>query len=261
MRLLILTFFIAFTVPLNAALMIAPTQLIFDDADRMKEVVLINTSDSPKSYRLGFTDKIQLSNGQYQNLEDGKVSEHSASEYLRFTPRQVRLLPGERQVVRVMKRNVTALPQGDYRSHLNFSVLPERSLDAIDEPVNGVRMQITALISYSIPVVFGIGQNNSAFEIQSYNIINNDKTSTVTVDISKQGDFGIMGRLEIWKNNSTGSPLRIGTLNGANIFRETDQIRYAIKTNQSIQPEDDLTIKFVDTSTRKIVDEKFIDKG
>ena len=89
---------------------------------------------------------------------------------IRMAPRQVRLAPGESQVVRLLLRRPGKLEEGEYRSHLLFRELPsaEMGFDVtrVEEDQKDIGVKLVALTSVSLPVIVRQGrlQANVSFD-------------------------------------------------------------------------------------------------
>jgi len=226
---------------------------MFDTNDRDKEVILINTSNETRTYRLSWEDKRQLANGNYE--DEVQNYPYSAAPHLRFSPRQVKLAAGERQVIKILKRNVNALDRGDYRSHLNFTVLPRES-GASQETQSGISIRLESLINYSIPVIFKVGNDSSRAQIEA---VTWETKDALSVNISKNGLSSIFGRLEIW-GTINGQDKRLDYLNGVNIFRESTLMTFDLNIPKDVmdsQPRN-IRVVYLDVITNQTQSEIFV---
>ena len=76
-------------------------------------------------------------NGIYKTIEGPaeKFGVNAIENYIRYSPRQVRLNPNEKQTIRLMMRRSNSMKEGEYRSHLMFSPIPDP--DSTESLLNG----------------------------------------------------------------------------------------------------------------------------
>jgi len=209
-----------------ANLLISPTRVAFSDRERVQSITLINSGNETKSYRMGWEEKRVDDNGNYVMLTDEeKQSFPIASPYLRFTPRQVTLGPGERQVVKVLARRKANMPEQEYRSHLLFTALPiDRSNDN-RSPSKGMLMKLNLLMSYSVPVLLRNGEASIETQIEEV-VINpvpeKPNMRQLLVKLSQKGNISSTGSLNAYyipfgSNNS----INVGTLNDFSFYNDS----------------------------------------
>ena len=107
-----------------AQLSVSPKRVIFEGRERSQELLLLNTGDTSKTYRIHFKQLLMTEQGGFAAVESPAFS---ASQAVRFSPRQVTLAPGSSQTVRLLLRKPKGFADGEYRSHLTFSELPDDS--------------------------------------------------------------------------------------------------------------------------------------
>jgi fimbrial chaperone protein len=219
----------------QASLLISPMSITFTDRDRSAQVVIINTSTVTRNYRIEWSQKKAVVGGGYEELtpEESK-SFHTASSMLRVSPKQVRLAPGERQTVKIAARKPKDLADGDYRSHLKFTALPEQSAPAEGEPGS---IKIKVLLSYSIPVIVRKGAEKYEVTIDSVKIeprTNTVKTKTsppgdLLVTISRLGPTTMHGSINAyWQADGDHEEVLVGILNHARLYSELSQSHYKL---------------------------------
>lgn len=211
----------------NASLLISPTRLAFDERDRVQTVTLINPTQKTNVYRVGWTEQKIGTNGSYENLSEKELESFPiASPFMRISPRQVTLGPGERQVVKVMLRRKSDMEEKEYRSHLTFTALPDASNDAKGQS-QGMSMKLNLLLSYSIPVVMRKGQLNVKTEISDIEIVKNENAEIkrLLVKLSRTGKMSTTGNLNAYFTpEGTTDKVNVATLNGFNFFPDTSSV-------------------------------------
>nr|WP_136249913.1 fimbria/pilus periplasmic chaperone [Ningiella ruwaisensis] len=211
----------------HANLLVTPKRVVFSDRDRTQQVVLVNAGNKPRSYRIEWKEYQQLPTGGYKILsEEEAQGRNKASDYMRFSPRQVRLEPGERQVVKIMARRKAGMPRGEYRSHLLFTALPPE--EEVEAPEEGISMKLHVLVSYSIPVMMNIGYETPNFSITNIEVAQTpeegDKFADLNVGLDKLGDFSAYGRINaFFKPEGVDNFSQVAVLNGVNVFGEANE--------------------------------------
>ncbi|HEX8614319.1 MAG TPA: fimbria/pilus periplasmic chaperone [Telluria sp.] len=139
-----------------AGLMLNPTRVVFTKNQRAAQVELINSDSSPATYRISLVNRRMTESGEFTSADTAGPQDRFADTMLTFSPRQVTLLPGNAQVVRVMLRKPGDLAAGEYRSHLHFEKLPDASATSVEQQSAGpqqIGVVLNSLIGASIPVI------------------------------------------------------------------------------------------------------------
>ena len=202
-----------------ASLLVSPTRVAFEERDRTQQVVLINTGDKKRTYRVEWHEFTADEGGDYRDVTDPNF--RKASEYIRYSPRQVTLNPGERQVIKLMARKKNDMVNGEYRSHLKFVVLPEQSELEQQAPAEGVSMKLNLFLSYSIPVVLKKGDDtiNPIIEDLRMTRVDSDKPA-YRVLLSKDSEYGAIGNVIAYFKDNANNLTQLALLNNINFFHE-----------------------------------------
>jgi fimbrial chaperone protein len=183
-----------------ANLLINPTRVQFNANDRTADVTLINTSKFTTTYRLGWVEKKAKINGGYHDLNATEAANFpTASNMIRFSPKQVTLKAGERQTIKLAIRRPQNLAAGEYRSHLQFKALPPKTLEEGFNP-NASATAINIVLNFAIPVVVQQGslQYDLATSGAQISFNPNQKTGSVEVDLSRTGIHSATGHLNAY---------------------------------------------------------------
>ena len=197
-RLLIKCFILfcfSFSFSTQATLLISPTKVTFNDRERSKQLILINTSNKPVTYRLAWEQKKVLADGSYQMLTEQETKTFPiASSMIRFSPKQVKLQPGERQIIKIAVRRPKVLEQGEYRSHLKLHAIPDERPQSQEE---GMSIKLNMLFSYVLPVVVRKGEAEPQLEISAVSLLKETEKSkkTVIVSLSNNSLYSTTGNL------------------------------------------------------------------
>lgn len=202
-----------------ADLLVSPTRISFEERDRTEQVTLINSGTVKRTYRLEWKEQTANEFGAYSVVTDSNF--RSASSFIRFSPRQVTLNPGERQVIKLMKRKTGDMPDGEYRSHLKFVILPTQSDLENQDEAEGVSMKLHLFLSYSIPIILKKGEArvNPVIDNLSVGKGSNNKLE-LKVAMSKTTDYGAVGNVEAYFKDTANNLTKLALLNSVNFFHE-----------------------------------------
>ncbi|MES2901259.1 MAG: molecular chaperone [Pseudomonadota bacterium] len=141
----------------RAELMLNPTRVVLANHQRAAQVELINNGKEPATYRISLVNRRMSETGEFSNADTPAEGEQFATDMLSYSPRQITLLPGTAQVVRVMVRKPDGLAEGEYRSHLHFEKLADAagatSVEGATAPGAQIGVVLKALVGASIPVI------------------------------------------------------------------------------------------------------------
>ncbi len=181
---------------------ISPTRVVLDAGGRGASVTLYNSGGAPVTYRI---DEVELGldeQGNYRQLAEGEAAPWAATPYLRFSPRQVTLQPGQRQSVRIIARAPRDLPPGELRSHLSISSIPlvapveDKPTDPA-EPGKERTVAVTVGLDYriTIPVLLRTGQPAGGAAIEAALPDPAADRPTLVVTLARTGlrsDYGVL---------------------------------------------------------------------
>ncbi|MBU1619225.1 MAG: fimbria/pilus periplasmic chaperone [Gammaproteobacteria bacterium] len=207
----------------HASLMLSPLRVVFNDQDRSQEISLINSSNEEMVYRIEWVEQQAAEGGGYKILDKNNLPDYykAASTFIRFSPRQVRLKPGERQTVKLSARKPANLAKGEYRSHLLLKAIPK-------PPEQAAGLVMRAIVSYTLPIMIRHGEPSFDVSVTSASLAL-DKTGTngaLTVMLNKKGDYSSIGNLvAYWKPTGSAKEIQIARLNDLSIYREVTQAK------------------------------------
>ncbi len=224
-----LAVFIGFTTLLQAPkqasadLLVSPLRVSFEGRERSKTVTLINQSTEQRVYRIEWLENAMNERGNYDRLEGELPADHKgASDLIRFSPRQITLNPGERQVVRLAVRKPATIEDGEYRSHMVFKQLADIE-DASSHKGLGVKLFVN--ISVSIPVIVRHGETSINAKIESIEkkYDQNVEAHGFALKLSRKGSASSYGSLRVYDVNDKLRQRPLAQLNNVSIFPEIDK--------------------------------------
>ena len=201
-------------------LLISPTRIAFDERQRVAQVVVINNSKEYKTYRLAWEEKIAKPEGGYTRLEEGIAHPTALSNMVRMSPSQVRLAPGERQIVKLVLRRPQNLAEQEYRSHLLFQALPNENKKA----TQAIGIKIDLILSYSIPVLLRQGSKLPEVDIKSIALSNDQGKKSLHVSMQRKGEYSTFGNIEaFYKANNSDKEVKVAMVGSLSIYPEVLQ--------------------------------------
>lgn len=139
---------------------VLPNRVVLEGRVRSAEIVVKNSGATRAMFRISMHEMDMTIEGRLAERTK-KQGELTASDMVRFTPRQVTLEPGESQIVRVQLRKPEDLKEGEYRSHLAFTgIPPAKQAEPVAEEGGAkvVSFAINQVLSISIPVIVRHGE-------------------------------------------------------------------------------------------------------
>lgn len=247
----------------KASLLISPMRVAMDDRQRSAEVILINSGNKVKTYRIGWVQKRALSGGGYQDLNTQQSANFpTASQMFRMSPKQVTLAPGQRQVIKIAARRPNGLPDGEYRSHLKFTALPSET----DTPTNnspGIILNL--MLNYSIPIILRQGSTEVDVNIAEAKIveslINNKKKYEIALTISRSGPSSAFGSIHgYWRPNNSNEETLIAILNSVHFYTELNRNTYNVFWQHPENPPINGQLRIVYEGRKEYQDKIFAEK-
>lgn len=204
-------------------LSVSPKRVIFEGRERSQELLLINTGNKTKKYRIGFKQLKMNEAGGYEAVTKEERENHLfASDAVRFSPRQVILQPGMAQTVRLLVRKPKGFNDGEYRSHLTFSEVPiEGEQFGVTQPqaANGFAFRMRPLLGVSIPVIVRQGKLSQSVDIKKTEL----KANELNLELHRQGQASVYGELIVnFKGQNNGEQKVIGNIKGVSVLPPLD---------------------------------------
>jgi P pilus assembly chaperone PapD len=231
----------------SAQLLISPLRVIFDGRDRSATVIVTNQSDQAATYRLEWQEKTATPDGQYIDIDEPTPGMQISSPYIRFSPRQVTLAPGEQQQVRLALRRPADLRAGEYRSHLAFVVIDERQRRAARQNAGeGAAIQVFMNLGFAIPIIVRHGDGRPAVSLSGAEL-NVDELNRLglKVQLKQEGNFSTYGRLRVyWRQNQNAPESEVGLLQNVAVYPDVDSREATVLLSQQQLPPGILRVAF-----------------
>ena len=216
----------------HAALLVMPIWIIFKDRDRTANITLVNTGGKEAVYKIGWRYQKQTESGAYEILENSEGTAFDISKMVLYSPRQVTLLAGGKQRIRLSLRRPPDLADGEYRAHLALTRMASspdaEELARKNLKSDKIQLSLGTNVGYSLPVIIRQGSYDVAAKVEKFEMVPAEGKSPrrVKVTLSRTGKHGVFGKLTLYWTPPGGAEQEVGILNNVNIFPELTS-RYA----------------------------------
>ena len=219
-------------------LMVTPTRVMFEQRTRSAQVTLVNQGSETADFRISFIRQNMLENGDFVPLDEDAEGLFS-DPMIRFSPRQVKLPPGQSQVVRLMLRKPRDLADGEYRSHMLFQALPPATSSSVekiagDQNQDGITIELIPIVGVSIPVIVRHGDLQSRVELSDARLLppsGGDTVPRLAVNIERSGSSSAYGDIRATFTPEGGQPLVVGQANSVAVYANLDRRRFQMPLN------------------------------
>jgi P pilus assembly chaperone PapD len=218
-----------FLQPAWAELMLHPTRLVFEKNQRAAQIELINNGATPATYRISLVNRRMTETGQFEAIETPAPGEQFADPMLRYSPRQITLQPGTAQTVRVMLRKPAELADGEYRSHLQFELMPDVDANTSIESQGGAReigVVLNTLVGASVPVIVRHGATSAAVRLSGLALGRDGKQPMLSFQFEREGASSVYGDLAVSFTPRGGKPQLLAQVGGIAVYTP-NQLRKA----------------------------------
>jgi P pilus assembly chaperone PapD len=207
----------------HADLMLNPTRVVFDKNRRAAQVELVNNGSEPVTYRITLVRRRMDENGEFLPVDTPLPGELFADDLVRYAPRQVTLLPGIGQTVRIMLRKPASLADGEYRSHLQFESLPppvgSKSIESAASK-GEIGISITVLLGASIPVIVRQGVTSAEVNLGQLELkpAAAGQQPAATFEIRRSGNQSVYGDISVAFIGRDGTERLLGRASGVAVY-------------------------------------------
>ncbi|APG61421.1 hypothetical protein LPB144_07880 [Christiangramia salexigens] len=215
-------------------LLIHPKRLNFDaKKDRVKTLNLTNTGKDSATYKISFVEIKMTPEGEIKKLDSILPGHRSASEYLRYFPKTIRLAPNESQLIKVQLLNAGQLAEGEYRSHLYLRAVPkvkpmEQQRNASRE--NGMGVRITPVFGYGITTIIRKGEPKLSVGLENLELESvGEDLRFLAMDMTRTGNVSSYGEIIVQHISENGKKSRIGLVKGVAVYADADLRRFKVQ--------------------------------
>jgi hypothetical protein len=256
---------IAFSLPGLALaapdLMVYPTRVVMTDRERTAQVDIINTSQMNASYKISLVRKRMTDTGNFEDVVTPEPAEKFTDELVKFSPRQVTLLPGAGQTIRMMFKMPGTLEEGEYRSHLVFTKMAAGISDLSEKDAadpGTVSMRVKANIGVSIPVIARHGklEAQAAIDPLSVKLIAVEpKQQLVGFTLTRSGTRSVYGDVVVYRGEE-----KVALGNGFAIYTPNLKRKVGVPVMENIllKPGENIRVVFTERDAKKPIAETTI---
>lgn len=206
-----------------------PKRVVIDERSRIASVGLYNRAAASGEYEITVNDMAMQRDGRLVDLatvQDAAARDavHTASGFLRWSPRHVTLPASEAQMVRIMARVPPELPPGEYRSHFTVvSVPPETGGTSIDEAAgaeksDGIGVRIVPRFGISIPVIVRVGETTLNAGLKDLSLsAPPGGPAALSLTITREGTRSAFGDITI---TAPGAKKPVAEIKGIGVYTE-----------------------------------------
>ena len=215
-------------------LMVSPTRVVFEGRTRSATVTHANTGDATGRYRVSFIQRQMTDSGKLAEVKEGTPGNY-VDDLVRFSPREVTLPPGQSQVVRLLLRKKSDLPDGEYRSHMLFQSLPDPNATSIqaltDKSSDTLQVQLIPIVGISIPVIVRQGSlqaTGSLSNIQLQPAKDSKQPAQLGLTLKREGDRSLYGDFRVMFTPDGGKPVMVSQANGLALYTPNTQRKVSL---------------------------------
>lgn len=229
-----------------AGIMLHPTRVIIDNRYKSGKVSVVNTANSKVKYRVRTIFYRETNEGRLEPASSLTDQERLIQKMLRFSPRQAVLNPKERQTIRLQFRKNGAVPDGEYRIHLNVFPVPDPQIKksplqtSQPHPQGESSIKINFLVGLSIPVVIRNGDLwVEAEPVACTNSISKDgQKKVLKVNVQRRGSRSAIIDIAAYHSlgHDLGNRVLIGELKGVVIYPEYTEKEFEIPIDDKTLP-------------------------
>lgn len=111
--------------PAQAAIAILDPLIVFEGGRKQFTVRVVNGGGDATTCRITVVNLRKQSDGSFIEVAEPAPTDRFADKFVRVSPRQVTIMAGAQQVVRLSIRMPPDLPPGEYKSYLKIEELPQ----------------------------------------------------------------------------------------------------------------------------------------
>lgn len=183
----------------SQSLLVTPTRIVFEGNKRTQEISLHNTASKQVNYEVLFINYLMSEDGSFIEVTDEEAY-MIAEPYLRFFPKRISLGPNETQTLRIQLRKPSNLEEGEYRSHLYFRNIPDRSPAGLDEnDTTAYGLKLIPVFGITFPVIFRHGDqlNVNTYINEAALRIEDNENVFIDLEFNREGNMSAYGDITI----------------------------------------------------------------
>lgn len=225
------------TVKAHANLQVFPTHISLSDKARTAQISIRHIGPKPANYRISVVYYRMNSDGGMVLDKNPRPEDKFAENYFKYSPRKVELQPNIEQVVRIILRKPSDLPEGDYRAHLHFEQEDPPPPAKGDAKPGEFKMGLAARLAIAVPVIVHQKQPTVNAKLGELKLLTlPDKKRGFTVEISNVGNGFVFGDLRAFQIVGNEKPVLIGEVNAISSYIPKRTATYPFSEQDSFKP-------------------------
>lgn len=221
----------------KAGILVTPTRVVLEGKNRSASISLANNGNKEGNYKLEFVNKRMTESGGIVNADKAMEGELFADDILRISPRRVFLKPGDHQNIRILLRKPKDLPDGEYRTHLNFILAPDDDLTQREqdnkqkknEQDSTLTISIRANFGVTIPVIVRNGNLSVAADMSDISLSKGeDGKPKILFTVNRNGGKSLYGDIKIIHMASGGKETMLKSLGGLAVYTPNKKRKFDI---------------------------------
>lgn len=184
------------------AVFLSPNRLIFEDKTRAQRLLIHNNTN--QAHKISFEwDRLYMSEGgKIIKLKEGETypGYSPVDPYIKYSPRQTILRPGESQNVRLLVQKPSDLPDGEYRSHFKVKSDPILTDTEKTPSVNnedGAKFAVVTKISKGVPIFLRQGQTTVNLQVIGHSLDQESNKGHLFIDLKNDSTRSIYARVRL----------------------------------------------------------------
>ncbi len=250
-----------------AQVTIAPTNLFIDSNSKFGTYMVINGSNVTQEISIDFYFAYAGldENGGRSLVKDDteKEDQYSIAEYVKAFPKNFKLAPNQRQIVRLRVAAPNTLQDGTYWSRIRTSSTPEAPPIELDTE-QAVTAQVGIIVEQVTGLFYKKGTVNTGLEIKNIRPVKDGTKLSVFTDFLKTGNSPFLGTVTTTVLDRSGREVKTGYISTSIYFDGTHKqeldisdlakgtytIKVTFETNRTdISDRDVISMKPVNQST------------
>jgi hypothetical protein len=193
------------------AILVSPPAVFLSSRTRTAQVYLINTGTSAEEVDLelkfGYPATDSLGQISVRLLDDPPPEEPSAAAWVRTFPRRVVVLPGRRQVVRVMAEPPANLPDGEYWTRMLITARGAQAPSAQAQDT-AMRAGVSLVIRTITSVTYRQGEVRTGLRLDDWRVEPTRDSVVSWVAVTREGNAAWLGTTWIRLRDQAGRVVR-----------------------------------------------------
>jgi hypothetical protein len=228
----LLTLQIAFpgTTKAQGNLMLMPRRVIFEGAKRYEELNLANTGKDTARYVISLMHIRMRADGGFEQISVPDSGENFADRFVRFFPHSVVLGPGESQVVKIQLTKINELRPGEYRSHIYFRAIPNKTPlgESQAVPDSGISIHLVPIFGISIPVIIRVGESTTQVNLTDPSLrMSEDTIPLLSMTFRRSGNMSVYGDVSVEYTSISGKTVHAGSAKGIAVYTPNQDRQFA----------------------------------